>query len=57
MKRNWTLTRQFVEQQDGQRRWDKAYQLLMQMTTIPNEDTVRGQAEVVSEVKFSGESL
>lgn len=57
MKRNWTLTRQFVEQKDGQRRWDKAYQLLMQMTTVPNEDTARVQAEVASEVKSSGASL
>ena len=57
MKRNWILTRQFVEQQDGQRRWDKAYQMLIQMTTIPNEDTVRGPAEVVFQEKNSGEFL
>lgn len=57
MKRNWSLTQQFVEQKDGQRRWDKAYQLLMQMTIDPNKDTARIQAEVASEVKSSGATL
>ena len=57
MKRKWSLKRQFVEQDDGQRRWDKVYQLLMQMTAVPKEDTARFQAEGVSEVKSSGASL
>lgn len=57
MKRNWSLTQQFVEQKDGQRRWDKAYQLLMQMTIVPNKHTARIQAEVASEVKSSGANL
>lgn len=57
MKRKWSLKRQFVEQDDGQRRWDKVYQLLMQMTAVPKEDTARFQAEGVSEVKSSGAFL
>jgi hypothetical protein len=57
MKRKWSLNQQFVEQDDGQRRWDKAYQLLMQLTDVPKADTVTSQAEIVSQKKSSGASL
>jgi hypothetical protein len=57
MKRKWDLKRQFVEQDDGQRRWDKAYQLLMQMTAVPKEDTATFQSEVVAEEKSPGAFL
>jgi hypothetical protein len=57
MKRKWNLKRQFVEQDDGQRHWDKAYQLLMQMTTAPKEDTAILQAEVLSVEESSGAPL
>ena len=56
MKHKWSLKRQFVEQGDGQRRWDKAYQLLMQVTAMPKENTAASQAQSVSEVKPSGAS-
>ena len=57
MKRKWCLQRQFVERQDGQRRWDKAYQLLMEMTKDVSEpsDSAQTQAEVASKVDLSGE--
>ena len=57
MKRQWSLKRQFVEQDDGQRHWDSTYQLLLQMAAVPKEDTARLQAEVVSDVKSSGVAL
>lgn len=57
MKRKWCLQRQFVERQDGQRRWDKAYQLLMEMTKDVSEpsDSAPTQAEFVRTVDVSGE--
>lgn len=57
MKRKWSLKRQFIEQDDGQRRWDNAYQRLLPMAVVPKEDTARIQSEVVSDVKSSGASL
>jgi hypothetical protein len=57
MKRKWSLKRQFIEQDDGQRRWDNAYQLLLPIAVVPKDDTVSIQAEVVSDVKSSGVSL
>lgn len=53
MKRNWTLKRQLVEQQNGQRRWDSAYQLLMQWTVAPSQGQAPFQAEVVSQLNSS----
>jgi hypothetical protein len=36
MKRSWRLRRQTSSSPDGQRRWNQAYQLLLEWT-IPNE--------------------
>jgi hypothetical protein len=33
MKRQWRTRRQTLPQSDGQRRWDRAYQLLLEWTT------------------------
>ncbi|HEY9665069.1 MAG TPA: hypothetical protein V6C65_42050, partial [Allocoleopsis sp.] len=33
MKRNWQIKRDFAEHSNGQLRWDKAYQLLMRITS------------------------
>jgi len=33
MKRQWRTRRQTLPQPDGQRRWDRAYQLLLEWTT------------------------
>ena len=35
MKHQWRMRRQFHQHPDGQRRWDRAYQLLLQWTTPP----------------------
>ena len=57
MKRKWRLQRQFVERQDGRRRWDKAYQLLIEMTAEASElsDSSGAQAEVVGKADLPGE--
>ena len=36
MKQQWRTRRQTLPQPDGQRRWDRAYQLLLEWTT-PSE--------------------
>ena len=33
--RQWKTTRQFLERPDAQRRWDQAYQFLVQWTSAP----------------------
>jgi hypothetical protein len=36
MRHQWRLCRTFQEHQDGQRRWDRAYQLLLQWAQAPD---------------------
>ena len=50
MKCKWTFKQQLVEQNNGQQRWDKAYQLLMQLTA-PSQDAAPFRAEVVSHLQ------
>jgi hypothetical protein len=38
METNWQLNRSFVEQLDGQRRWDYVYQYLLQWAMEQNAD-------------------
>jgi hypothetical protein len=44
VKRKWTVRRSLVQREDAQRRWDIAYQRLLQWThevaTVPDESTV-----------------
>ena len=35
MRHQWCLCRTFQEHQDGQRRWDRAYQLLLEWAQAP----------------------
>lgn len=57
MKRQWNLKRQLIEQDDGQRRWDQAYQLLIRLTMTSNADSAPSQGEEVTcEVTSSGVS-
>lgn len=35
MRHQWRLCRTFQEHRDGQRRWDRAYQLLLQWAQAP----------------------
>lgn len=43
VKRNWAIRRTLVQRVDGQRRWDIAYQRLLQWTqnvaAVPDEST------------------
>jgi hypothetical protein len=43
VKRNWEVRRSLVQRADGQRRWDIAYQRLLQWTqataTVPDQST------------------
>lgn len=45
MKRNWSVKRDLVEHDHGQRRWDQAYQLLMQITSAPIPVPLSGQLD------------
>jgi hypothetical protein len=36
MRHQWRLRRTFQEHQDGQRRWDRAYQLLLEWGQAPD---------------------
>ena len=35
MKRQWRIRRQASPKPDGQQRWDRAYQLLLQWSQVP----------------------
>ena len=39
MKHHWQLTRRYEARSDGQRRWDYAYQFLLQWAMDPDTDT------------------
>src|SRR5579863_7302574 len=53
MGRNWTVRRTGVERSDGPRRWDRAYQLLLQwaVAEVPHEhgDLCAGVEQAASE--------
>ena len=58
MKRQWQVQRQVVVIPDGQRRWDRAYQLLMEWTTpglSPPPATADG--ERIREVRHASSDL
>lgn len=40
MKRSWNKRRAIVESQDAQRRWDRAYQLLMQWSSCDEDRAI-----------------
>ena len=57
MKREWNCRRELTERKDAQRRWDRAYQLLIKIAadslalSISSED----QAEVAPTADISGD--
>ena len=57
MKREWNCRRELIERKDAQRRWDRAYQLLIKIAadslslSISSED----QAEVAPTTDISGD--
>ena len=55
MKRQWRVRRQVVAAPDGQRRWDRAYQLLLAWTPPPA--TVAAAEETPKEVAHADSDL
>jgi hypothetical protein len=51
MKRQWISKRQLIEREDGQRRWDVAYQLLMQWSERSGEPEDGSEAEEYPDTK------
>jgi hypothetical protein len=48
-QRQWKTTRQFLERPDAQRRWDQAYQSLMNWTLAPTPSPVAEGAQATQE--------
>ena len=48
-QRQWKTTRQLVERQDAQRRWDQVYQCLMSWTLGPTPSTETEVAQTQQE--------
>jgi hypothetical protein len=48
-QRQWKTTRQLVERPDAQRRWDQAYQYLMQWSQGPLSSTTVKSVQVTQE--------
>ena len=46
MKRQWTIHRQTQEYPDGQRRWDQAYQLLLEIAASLDHHPMQSTQEV-----------
>lgn len=49
MDHNWQLNRSFVEQPDGQRRWDYVYQYLLQWAMEQTADAPSAPAHLQEE--------
>jgi hypothetical protein len=49
MKRQWRTRRQLLPQLDGQRRWDRAYQLLLEWTGPPESGETAGSTPIPAE--------
>jgi len=41
MKRQWTVHRQFKPYPDGEQRWDRAYQYLLQWAILATQEPVK----------------
>lgn len=46
MKRQWTIYRQVREYPDGQNRWDRAYQLILEIAGSLDPNTMQSTLEV-----------
>jgi len=58
VKRKWAVRRSLVQRGDGQRRWDIAYQRLLQWTQKEAAVTEPGTAPIITqEVKDESRSL
>lgn len=58
MKRQWRVRRQWTETQDAQRRWDRAYQYLLQWSRETSQSAaILSSAEPVQEVNHENRSV
>ena len=60
MKHQWTIRRQFNQHQDGEQRWDRAYQYLILWTKAPGpcqEAISEEKSEPMQEVDHANSSL
>ena len=56
MKRHWKVQRSLVKRLDGQRRWDIAYQRLLQWTNEMNAGPSEGPAALMTTQEVKNES-
>ena len=59
MKREWNCRRELIERKDAQRRWDRAYQLLIKIAadSLASSISSKDQAEVTPTADISGDLL
>ncbi len=60
MKHQWRIHRQFNQHQDGEQRWDRAYQYLLLWTKAPEPSLVATsdeKSEPIQEVDHANSSL
>jgi hypothetical protein len=54
MRRTWQARRAWLEDPDGQRRWDRAYQLLLRWTMAANQPPKEEEGSDASSVLRAG---
>ena len=54
MKRTWQVRRSWIEDPEGQRRWDRAYRLLLRSTRAAQEPPTEEEASDASSILCSG---
>lgn len=60
MNRQWSVHRQWTETQDAQRRWDRAYQYLLQWSRVaspPQSAAILPSAQPIQEVNHENRSV
>lgn len=59
MKREWNCRRELIERKDAQRRWDRAYQLLIKIAadSLASSMSPKDQTEVTPTADISGDLL
>ena len=57
MKREWNCRRELIERKDAQRRWDRAYQLLIKIAadSLASSISSKDQAEVAPTADILGD--
>jgi hypothetical protein len=55
MKRQWHIQRQFQAAEDGERRWDQAYQFLLHWSTLDESPPAAAQLSIQRPVEGADE--